>query len=103
MNKYQEALDRLKTTMSDGDSAYKSYTDSYTVFTKDINTIQELIKNQKLDKELALDILMAVAKEILKISEEMETSSDLRKIKKLYRLVLRTKKLLKYEFYKNDK
>lgn len=43
MNKYQEALDRLKTTMSDGDSAYKSYTDSYTVFFEDINTIQELV------------------------------------------------------------
>lgn len=43
MNKYQEALDRVKTTMSDGKSVYKSYTDSYSIFFKDIATLQELV------------------------------------------------------------
>ena len=43
MNKYQEALDRVKTTMSDGKSVYKAYTDSYSIFFKDIATLQELV------------------------------------------------------------
>ena len=48
MNKYQDALNRVKTTM-DGNSVYKEYTNSYSFFSKDINTLQELI-NEKSNK-----------------------------------------------------